>query len=310
MEQQLSAGLDRYRGQWGGKIENGEEMWWSEPNWRLRSSGFARLLFRLDVRHHFLLRFWNRFVRTVGTGRQLKVLDYGCGAGGTTLNFSAVTGHPITGVDIFETQLKIARQFAERHESGCSFEVLGAEGRIPAADSSVDAVFSLDVLGHVPDIPAVLREFLRVLRPGGRVILFTESSYSEADRSIMAGLARSGADMMLQVPEHISLFPREALERMFAEAGFRVVERFSANVWHFFFFPKDYVLLLKGREEFRGIYRLASVWNRISKVFPFYPWPFQILRLLLTRLHGRSHFGTSYFYDLEKAMPNGNVSRS
>jgi ubiquinone/menaquinone biosynthesis C-methylase UbiE len=287
-----------YRGQWGGKIANGEEMWWSEPNGALGLSAWRRFWFRMDVRQHFVLRIWDRALARHGRG--LEALDFGCGAGGTTLNFSRLLGVPLTGMDIFETQLGIAREFARREGSSCRFERLAEDGRIPRPDASIDAIMSLDVLGHVPDIPAVLREWARTLKPGGSVILFTESTYSAGDRSIMRRLADDGLDMMEMVPEHISLFPREALERMFADAGFSVRERFSANLGHFFFFPKDYVLLLRGRAGHRATYALAWAWNRLSKLAPFYPRPFELLRLLLTRAFGRRAYGTSYFYELAK----------
>lgn len=290
----------RYRGQWGGRIDTGEEMWWSEPRPSLRTSRLSRLFFKLDVRQHFILRFWGR-ARSGQPGRPPVVVDYGCGTGGTTLNFSQVMGVPVIGVDVFETQLRIARDFSSDLGLGCRFERIGQGGDLPFPDGSVDAVLSLDVLGHVPDIPACARELARVLRPGGSVLLFTESNYSAGDRSLMARLAARGADMMQAVPEHISLLPRETLEEIFAGAGFEVRERFSANVMHFLFFPKDYVLLLRNRREVApNWYRLALLWNRVSKITPFYPWPFQALRLLLTlALGGRSH-GTSYFYHLEK----------
>lgn len=289
-----------YRGQWGGRIESGEEMWWSEPRSDLRSSWISRLFFRLDVRQHFILRFWNRS-GVKGARNGLTVVDFGCGTGGTTLNFSQVLGQPVIGVDVFETQLKIARDFAARFDRKCRFERVGPDGRLPFADRSVDVVFSLDVLGHVPDIAACLRELARVVKAGGSILLFTESNYSPGDRSLMARLAARGADMMQAVPEHISLLPREKLEEHFHEAGFQVLERFSANVLHFFFFPKDYVLLLGNRRELApGWYRLAVIWNRISKITPFYPRPFEALRLVLTYLLGRRSSGTSYFYHLRR----------
>jgi ubiquinone/menaquinone biosynthesis C-methylase UbiE len=229
-----------------------------------------------------------------------KILDYGCGTGGTTLNFSSLLDKPFTGLDIFETQLKIARTFADKQGLGCQFKLLEEGGRIPAETGSIDLIFSLDVLGHVPNIPHVLAEFSRALKSGGSVLLFTESTYSDADHSIMAKLAKDGADMMGAVPEHISLFSREKLEAMFKDAGFEILERYSANVWHFFFFPKDYVLLLKGNKNHRFVFGAAWVWNRISKILPFYPWPFQILRLFVTHLFGKNSYGTSYFYLLHK----------
>jgi SAM-dependent methyltransferase len=287
--------LLKYRGQWGGKIESGEEMWWSEPHTRLRTSRRARWGFLLDVRQHFIHRFWKS-----ASLPRTKIADFGCGTGGTTLNFGEIFRTPILGVDIFETQLEIARHHSKAIGSTCSFARLEGEGRIPVADGALDVLMSLDVLGHVPNVPYALAEWARALRPGGTVLLFTEAQHSLQDRSIMAWLARAGADMVSVVPEHISLFPREELEEMFARAGLQVRERFSANVGHFFFFPKDYVLLLKGRKDHRGIYALAWLWNRISKIFPFYPWPFQFLRLGMTYLWGRQAYGTGYFYRLEK----------
>lgn len=294
--------LSPYRGQWGGKIENGEEMWWSEPNARLSHRFWDRLFFFLDVRQHFIIRFFNdwkkRHPKFAKAHASPTVADMGCGTGGVTLNFSNYFRVPVIGLDVFETQLGIAREFAAKLKSPCTFRKIEENGRFPLEDRSLDALMSLDVLGHVPNIPATLRECARALKPGASFFLFTESAFSNGDLSIGARLARRGANMMDAVPEHISLFPREALEAMFAEAGFEVRERFSANVWHFFFFPKDYVLLLKDHAEFKAWYRLASVWNRLTKISPFYPWPFQFLRLTLTLVFGKHAYGSSYFYHL------------
>jgi ubiquinone/menaquinone biosynthesis C-methylase UbiE len=288
----------KYRGQWGGKIESGEEMWWTEPNLKLRKNNISRFFFRLDVRQHFLLRFWNQATARK-TEKTLNVVDYGCGTGGTTLNFANIVGQPIHGYDIFETQLKIGNDFSRQHQFNCQFKTLEKSGEIPVPEDSLDVIFSMDVLGHVPHIPTVLSYFHKALRPGGSVVLFTEATYSSQDRSIMARLAKSGYDMTTAVPEHISLFPREDLEGMFEAADFEVLERYSANVGHFFFFPKDYVTLLKGKNQ-KGIYWVAKIWDRVSKVLPFYPWPFQFLRLIATYLVGKKAYGTAYFYHLRK----------
>jgi ubiquinone/menaquinone biosynthesis C-methylase UbiE len=287
-----------YRGQWGGKISSGEEMWWSEPQKALLTSSWKRFWFALDPRHYFILKFWKRALRE--QKQVSKVIDFGCGTAGTTMNFSMMIGKPITGVDVFQTQLDIAKHFSDQLGLGCEFRILKNQNEIPFPDGSVDVVFSLDVLGHVPAIPKVLNEFSRVLKKGGSVVLFTESTYSPGDRSIVASLAKQGMDMMAAVPEHISLFSKETLEEMFENAGFEMVERYSANVLHFLFYPKDYVLLLKDKKKGRGIYYVAWVWNKISKITPFYPWPFHLLRLWLTLLLGRKAFGTSYFYYLRK----------
>jgi len=139
-----------------------------------------------------------------------------------------------------------------------------------------------------------------VLKKGAGVSLFTEATYSEKDHSLMARLAKKGLDMCEAVPEHISLFPKEHLEEMFADAGFEIVERKSANVLHWFFFPKDYVLLYRKFHKKSFLYYLSVIWNAILKVSPFYPVPADLMRLWLTRLFGDSAYGTSYFYLLRK----------
>jgi SAM-dependent methyltransferase len=313
--------LNRYRGQWGGKIETGEEMWWSEPDSRLSQSRYARFRFWLDPRSHIIHRFWKK-VRLAGDSisthskngsledmRSYKMVDYGCGTGGTTQNFSRFWRVPITGVDVFETQLEIARLLNQRNQGLCSFEKLDPNGQIPCPDHALDAVMSLDVLGHVPDIPRVLQEWKRALKPNGHVLLFTESDFSDSDPSLMKRLADQGYDMVRVVPEHISLFPKETLEAWIHQAGFEILERYSANVWHFFFFPKDYALLLKdSKDKFQGVRRVALIWDRLSKIFPFFPIPFHALRLIATRLLGRDALGTSYFYLLKSSTESTSPS--
>jgi 2-polyprenyl-3-methyl-5-hydroxy-6-metoxy-1,4-benzoquinol methylase len=295
--------IEKYAGVWGGRTDTGEEMWCTSPNPDLIHSRNgvrerARRRFFRDTRQYFILEF----LRTAIAGRENpRIADFGCGSGGTTMNFSNYLGVPIEGYDIFGTQLEIGREQAARIGSGCTFRLLEG-GKFPAADGAFDVVMSLDVLGHVPDSEATLAEWSRALKPGGYVVLFTESSYSAGDRSIMARLARIGKeyDMTLVVPEHISLIPREKLEEQMERQGFRILDRYSANLAHFFFFPKDYVMLLRGKTKARFWFALAWVWNRLAKLVPFYPQPLEWLRLQLTKARGREAFGTSYFYLLRK----------
>ena len=49
--------------------------------------------------------------------------------------------------------------------------------QIPLPDASLDSILCTEVLEHVPDPPAVWREFARVLKPGGKVLLATPMSW-------------------------------------------------------------------------------------------------------------------------------------
>ena len=81
----------------------------------------------------------------------------------------------VTGIDANPSAIEEARQSAEGAESRACFEQMDANERLPFADGSFDAVFSNDAMCHIPDRSRALREWFRVLKPGGR-ILFTDAS--------------------------------------------------------------------------------------------------------------------------------------
>ena len=64
--------------------------------------------------------------------------------------------------------------------------------RLTYADASFDAIFSLDVLEHVPDYPAALREMGRCLRPGGWLLLTTPVHFQLKNSVVRASLAEEG----------------------------------------------------------------------------------------------------------------------
>jgi SAM-dependent methyltransferase len=71
------------------------------------------------------------------------------------------------------------------------------------ADASLDAVLCLDVLEHVPHFRAALREFARVLRPGGALLLTVPWHWDRAEsREIARMRADGGIDYLLQPPEY------------------------------------------------------------------------------------------------------------
>ncbi len=74
--------------------------------------------------------------------------------------------------------------------------------RLPFANGSFDAVLSLDVLEHVPDYQAALREFARVLRPGGELVLSVPFYADLANSGTLARIDAAGRIEHLQPPEY------------------------------------------------------------------------------------------------------------
>lgn len=93
------------------------------------------------------------------------LLDVACGAGLLAPHVRDL-GYRHVGVDLTRSALDQAAGRAV-------LPVLGDAGRLPFADGCADVVVAGEILEHVPDLPAVVAELCRVLRPGGLLVLDT-----------------------------------------------------------------------------------------------------------------------------------------
>jgi arsenite methyltransferase len=101
-----------------------------------------------------------------------RVLDAGCGPGfyvAETLERVGAEGS-VVGVDASEPMLALAAKRCAGH-ANVAFEQ-GDVTKLPVRDADFDRALSVQVLEYVDDIPAALAELLRVLRPGGRVLIW------------------------------------------------------------------------------------------------------------------------------------------
>lgn len=101
-----------------------------------------------------------------------RVLDLGCGRGGTLEQLGAAVAHPL-GLD------PDYRSLVEHRLPGLPRMVATADA-IPLAAESIDLVLSSWVLEHLPDPARTFREVARVLRPGGAFIFLTPGANSPA----------------------------------------------------------------------------------------------------------------------------------
>jgi 2-polyprenyl-6-hydroxyphenyl methylase / 3-demethylubiquinone-9 3-methyltransferase len=98
-------------------------------------------------------------------------LEVGCGGGILTEEICKM-GFRTSGIDPAEESLNTARNHAESEGLSIHYEI-GSGEDIPYSDASLDFVFCCDVLEHVSDLPKVISEISRVLKPEGVFIYDT-----------------------------------------------------------------------------------------------------------------------------------------
>ncbi len=120
-----------------------------------------------------LSRSWTAFADAEVRGKD--VLDFGCGDGALGL-FLATTKAPrsVTGVDLVAASIARAKvaQAQTAVPAGVQIEFLvGRENGLPVPDASIDVIVAFDCLEHVMAPLPILRDWERVLRPGGKCLL-------------------------------------------------------------------------------------------------------------------------------------------
>ncbi|MEN9934582.1 MAG: hypothetical protein RLZZ387_1161 [Chloroflexota bacterium] len=111
------------------------------------------------------------FTAAVPAGR---ILDLGCGNGDLLL--ALASGNPAAPLVGAEVSADRARLAARRLGPRASLAQVDGGGRLPFADGSFDRVFLTEVLEHLKDPVALLREVRRLLAPGGRLVLTAPNS--------------------------------------------------------------------------------------------------------------------------------------
>lgn len=191
------------------------------------------IMFRIEQSHWWytgrrkiLANFVADICRRV-TDRRPRILDVGCGTGANLLMLSQYGD--AEGVDISNDALAFCR------ERGLDQVKLGAGEELPYDDGTFDLVTAFDVVEHMDDDLAGLREMRRVLRPGGRVLLFVPAFM------FLWGVQDD-------VSNHRRRYRLPELKRVLEQAGFEVERTTYANIT--FFLP---ILLVRQLMRVTGI---------------------------------------------------------
>ena len=160
-----------------------------------------------------------------GVALRGRVLDAGCGGGGTALSLAEEAGFAV-GLDLDARFRGTGTRLAQERQVQGAAVVQGDGQRLPFRDGSFDVVFSHSVIEHVGSAESYLRECHRVLRAGGVLYLSTAPFLSLAG----AHLPR----LRPPLPVHLLLGRRRAF-RLFCflarHAPWMLKERKEANTF-------------------------------------------------------------------------------
>lgn len=152
-----------------------------------------------------------RGLESLGVRPWERVVDVGCGTGvlARCLAPMLLEG-AVYALDLAPSMLRVAKS---RMDSPRVVVLCGDAHRLPLASGSVDRVFCLACWPHLDDRDAAAREFLRVLRPGGRLHIW----HLEGRQTVNAIHQRAGSAVA-----HDLLEPGEALAEFLRARGFVV----------------------------------------------------------------------------------------
>ncbi|HWS48181.1 MAG TPA: class I SAM-dependent methyltransferase [Acidimicrobiia bacterium] len=159
-------------------VETVKEFWESHvnneyyTNEQRASDAYFRDIEDRRYRAHYNLR--ELFASLAGSKGRL--LEIGCGIGVDSIQL-AKCGFDVTAVDLTESALAVAKEFAAHRDVAVDFRLGNAE-RLDFSDGEFDVVYSFGVLHHTPDIEKAVSEVRRVLRPGGTAYVMLYHKYS------------------------------------------------------------------------------------------------------------------------------------
>jgi 2-polyprenyl-6-hydroxyphenyl methylase/3-demethylubiquinone-9 3-methyltransferase len=152
-----------------------------------------------------------------------RVLDVGCG-GGILAEAMAAKGASVTGIDLADKPLKVAKLHQVESHSPVEYRLVSAETIAKEEPAAFDVVTCMEMLEHVPDAASVVRACSTAVKPGGWVFF---STINRNPKSFLFAIV--GAEYVLRLlprgtHEYAKFITPSELSRHCREAGLSIAD--------------------------------------------------------------------------------------
>lgn len=215
---------------------------------------FCRQVYGEDLQQHGLANIseLSLLLNTLALTPEQRVLDAGCGSGRITDWLQRQSGAYFSGIDLSAQGIQEAQRLANPHLQFSVDNLLDLS--LPA--HHFDVVVAIDTIYYVPDLNQLISQFLRVLKPQGRMGIFCSNwTWLDEDKSSLsadqnplaitlrqAGLSYQAFDLTDESKAHwrLKLETLEALKPAFlAEGNQALFEHRYDEAWRYANWPED-----------------------------------------------------------------------
>lgn len=190
--------------------------------WRNPTGWLGRLMLRGMNITHSGLTDWGLTHVVIGKGDA--ILDVGCGGGRTVHKLAEIASSGrVYGIDSSEASVMVSRRANRQFIEAGQVEIRhGSVSSLPFLDCEFDLVTAVNSHGYWPDIVADMKEVLRVLKPGGTLMLLG-GAYKGGRHSARNERFTRLINVACQSPDELG--------GLFAEAGYSDVQIFEDDRW-------------------------------------------------------------------------------